>query len=263
MIKAKIGFNRNTKILITHLHGDHILGLPGLIQTMSLLGRNKSLQIYGPKGIQFFIDSFIKALNMSIKFPLELYEIVSEGIVCKEKEYEINSAWVEHSIPSLAYALIEKNRPGRFNIEYALECGIPEGPLWSKLQKGEKIKLYDGRVIEPKDILGPSRPGRKILYVGDTKPSKNIAKFAIGTDVMIHESTFCDDLLERAEEDMHSTPSGVALIAKRAKVKLLVLTHLSARYKDTIRMIQEAEKMFPNVCVAEDFMKLNIPLKDV
>jgi len=261
MITAKIGFNRKTRIFITHMHGDHILGLPGLLQTMSLLGRDKPLQIYGPQGIAEFIDVIKRTVRFSLKFPVEVYEI-EDGLVCQEREYEIHSAWAEHSVPSLAYALIEKPRPGRFNPERAISLGVPKGPLWSRLQRGEDVKLPDGRIVKPRDVLGPPRMGRKIVYVGDTKPSRVIADFAFGANVLIHEATFADDLAERAEEDLHSTPSGAALVAKKAEVKLLILTHISARYGDTKVLLEEAKKIFPNVLVAEDFMKIDVPLEE-
>lgn len=261
MITAKIGFNRKTRIFITHMHGDHILGLPGLLQTMSLLGRDKPLQIYGPQGIAEFIDAIKRTVRFSLKFPVEVYEI-EDGLVCQEREYEIHSAWAEHSVPSLAYALIEKPRPGRFNPERAISLGVPRGPLWSRLQRGEDVKLPDGRIVKPRDVLGPPRMGRKIVYVGDTKPSRVIADFAFGANVLIHEATFADDLAERAEEDLHSTPSGAALVAKKAEVKLLILTHISARYGDTKVLLEEAKKIFPNVLVAEDFMKIDVPLEE-
>ena len=261
MIIAKIGFNRKTRIFITHMHGDHILGLPGLLQTMSLLGRDKPLQIYGPQGIVKFIDAIKRTVRFALKFTVEVYEI-EDGLVCQEKEYEIRAAWAEHSVPSLAYALIEKPRPGRFNPERAISLGVPKGPLWSRLQRGEEVKLSDGRIVKPDDVLGPPRRGRKIVYVGDTRPSSVIADFAFGADVLIHEATFADDLAERAEEDMHSTPSGAALVAKKAKVELLVLTHISARYGDPKVLLEEAKKVFPNVLVAEDFMSIDVPLKE-
>jgi len=261
MIKAKIGFNRKTRIFITHMHGDHILGLPGILQTMSLLGRDKPLEIYGPQGIAEFVDAVKRTVGFSLRFPVKIYE-VGEGLLCKEDEYEIRSAWAEHSVPSLAYALIEKPRPGRFDPERAISLGVPKGPLWSRLQRGFNVKLSDGRIVKPEDVLGPQRPGRKIVYVGDTKPSENIVKFAFGADVLIHEATFAEDLAERAEEDMHSTPSGAALIAKKAKVNLLILTHISARYSDPNVLLEEAKRNFENVLVAEDFMKIDVPLKE-
>jgi len=263
MIGAKIGFNRKTRVFITHMHGDHVLGLPGILQTMSLLGRDKPLQIYGPAGTAGFIEAMIRTVRFSLRFPVETYEIEEEGLVCREKEYEVHSAWAEHSVPSLAYGLIEKPRPGRFKVERAIAHGVPKGPLWGRLQQGFDVELSDGRVIRPHEVLGPSRPGRKIVYVDDTKPSQNIAELAQGADVLVHEATFGEDLAERAEEDMHSTPRGAATIAKEAGVKLLVLNHISARYGDTSVLLEEAKKIFPEVIVAEDFMELDLPLREL
>lgn len=263
MIQAKLGFNRRTRVFITHMHGDHILGLPGILQTMSLLGRDKPLQIYGPAGIDAFIEAMIRTVRFSLRFPVETLEIEEEGLVCRQKEYEVHSAWSEHSVPSLAYALIEKPRPGRFSVERANSLGVPKGALWGRLQQGKDVELSSGRVVRPQDVLGSSRPGRKIVYVGDTSPTDNIVELAKGADVLIHEATFGEDLADRAEEDMHSTPKGAALIAKKAEVKLLVLNHISARYGDTSDLLGEARSVFPEVVVAEDFMRLEVPLREV
>jgi len=263
IIQAKIGLNRKTMVFITHMHGDHVLGLPGLLQTMSLLGRDKPLQIYGPAGIKAFIDAMIQTVKFSLTFPVEVYEVENEGLVCQEKEYEIHAAWAEHSVPSLAYALIEKTRPGRFHPDRAVSLGIPEGPLWSKLQRGIDVRLPTGGIVKPEEVLGPPRPGRKIVYVGDTRPSEKIAEFAKGTDILIHEATFSDDLAERAEEDMHSTPSEAALVAKKAEAGLLVLTHISARYGDSRVLLKQAKKIFPEVCIAKDLKKIDVPLREL
>jgi len=263
MIKAKIGFNRKTKVFITHMHGDHVLGLPGILQTMSLLRREKPLYIYGPVGIEAFVKAIIETVKFSLVFSIEVNEIKEEGVVLQEKDYDVRAAWAEHSIPTLAYALIEKPRPGKFYPEKASALGVPKGHLWSMLQQGHEVKLPNGRIVQPSEVLGPSRPGRKVVYVGDTKPSDRIAEFAKGADILIHEATFGEELAERAEEDKHSTPSGAALIAKKAGVKLLILTHISARYSDPSILAEEAKKVFPEVLVAEDFMKIDIPFREV
>ena len=262
MILAKIGFNRRTRVFITHMHGDHVLGLPGILQTMSLLGRDKPLQIFGPKGVVGFIEAMITTVEFSLSFTIEACEIEDEGLVIREKEYEVHSAWAEHSVPCLAYALTEKPRPGRFHPEKAVALGVPKGPLWHRLQNGKKVKLVDGRTVKPHDVMDPQKPGRKIVIVGDTKPSDNIVKIARGADVLVHEATFAEDLIERAEEDCHSTPSGAASVAKKAEVKRLVLTHVSARYGDPDVLLEESKKIFANTMIAEDFMKIEVPLKD-
>jgi ribonuclease Z len=262
MIQAKIGFNRKTKVFVTHMHGDHVLGLPGLLQTMSLLGRDKPIQIFGPKGTMNFIEAMISTVEFSLYFPIEVCEMENEGLVIKTKEYEVHAAWAEHSVPCLAYALTEKPRAGKFHPEKAAALGVPKGPLWHTLQDGKKIKLINGRTVKPQEVLDPPRLGRKIVIVGDTKPSDNIARLARGADVLVHEATFAEELIERAEEDLHSTPSGAASVAKKARVKRLVLTHVSARYGDPKVLLEEARKVFPNTVMAEDFMKIEVPLKE-
>ncbi len=262
MIKAKVGFNRETKIFITHMHGDHMLGLPGIIQTMSLLDRSRPLYIYGPEGIRDFIEAIRETVRFSLRFRIEVQEVMSEGVIYDCNDYEVRAGWSEHTVPTVAYALIEKQRPGRFNPERALSLGVPKGPLWSRLQHGSAVKLPDGRIVKPEDVLGPPRRGRKIVYTGDTRPSRGIIELAKGADVLIHDATFADDLAERAREDMHSTASEAASVAKEAGVKLLVLTHISARYEDTDILLEEARRVFPNVLVAEDFMSLDVPLPE-
>jgi ribonuclease Z len=162
----------------------------------------------------------------------------------------------------LAYAFVEKPRPGKFYPEKARALGVPEGELWSKLQHGDEIKLPNGRVISPDKVMGSPRKGRKIVYTGDTRPIRGFAKFAAGADLVIHESTFDDLLSEKAEVDGHSTPSQAAMEAKKAKAKKLVLTHISARYHDAGLLLEQARKIFGNTLVAEDFMELELPLLD-
>lgn len=263
MIKAKAGFHKKMKIFITHMHGDHVLGLPGLLQTMALLDREKELDVYGPPGIKRFLENIRETVQFVLTFPVQVHEINEEGVICEEEEYFVQAVWANHVIPTLAYALIEKPRPGKFYPEKAKALGIPEGPLWSKLQHRRKVKLSDGRIIKPEDVAGPPRLGRKIVYTGDTRPFRSFLKFAAGADLLIHDATLDDELAERAEEDGHSTPEQAARNAKKAKVKQLILTHVSARYDDASVLLEQAKKIFKNTKVAEDFMKIEIPLSDV
>ena len=262
MVKAGVGFHRKTRVFVTHMHGDHVLGLPGLFQTMSLLERERKLEVYGPEGIGAFVEAMKQTVQFSLTFPIEVFEIKEVGIACEEKEYEVHSAWADHVIPSLAYALIEKPRPGEFHPEKAKSLGVPEGPLWSKLQHGSSVKLPDGRVVKSEEVLGLLRRGRKIAYTGDSKPSRSLIKLAENADLLIHDATFDDELEDRAREDGHSTPSQAAETAKKAKAKWLVLTHISARYKDPTLLLEQAKKIFPRVDVAEDFMKIDLLFQD-
>ncbi|MDH5459489.1 MAG: ribonuclease Z [Candidatus Bathyarchaeota archaeon] len=262
MIKAKAGFHRKMKVFITHMHGDHVLGLPGLIQTMALLDRERKLEVYGPPGIKRFIEAIRETVQFVLTFPVEIHEIEEAGVVCEEEEYAVKAVWANHVIPSLAYALVEKPRPGKFYPEKAKALGVPEGTLWSKLQHGHKVKLLDGRVIKPEQAVGPPRPGRKIVYTGDIRPFRGVVKFAAGADLLIHDATLDDALAEKAEEDGHSTPSQAAKNARKAKVKQLILMHISARYDDASILLEQAQKIFRNTEVAEDFMRIEIPLLD-
>jgi ribonuclease Z len=255
MIQAGVGFHKPTKIFVTHLHGDHILGLPGLLQTMALLGRTTKVELYGPAGIKQFIEAINQTVPHMLTFPLEVYEKTA-GTVCEEKEYTIQAAETVHIDPSLVYAFTEKPRPGRFYPKKARELGVPEGPLWSKLQAGKQVTLQDGRVVLPENVLGQPRRGRKIVYTGDTGYSENVVELAKNADLLIHESTFEDELMPRALEDNHSTPSIAARTAKEANVKQLVLTHISARYNNANKLLEQAQKIFPNTVVAHDFLKL-------
>lgn len=262
MVKAKVGFHKKIKIFVSHMHGDHVLGLPGLLQTMTLLDRQRKLEVYGPEGIKQFLESVRESLQFGLTFPVEIHEVYDAGVVCEEKEYKVEAVWSNHVVSGLAYAFVEKLRPGKFYPEKAMVLGVPEGELWSKLQHGDKIKLADGRVVRPKDVMGLPRKGRKIVYSGDTRPFKDFVKFAAGADLVVHEATFDDSLSEKAEVDGHSTPSQAGQQAKKAKAKKLVLNHISARYADAELLLEQAQKVFKETLVAEDFMVLELPLSD-
>ena len=260
MIQARIGFNRKTKILITHMHGDHVLGIPGILQTMSLLGRDKPLEIFGPPGIKAFLEAVVQTVRFYLSFQVKVYEISNEGSVCEEKGYQVQTVSADHPGPALAYALTETPRPGRFHPERAISLGVPKGPLWSQLQHGHEVELADGQKVKPQQVLDPPRSGRKIVYSGDTSPSEKIINLARDADVLIHEATFADDLTERAAEEGHSTASQAADVARKAGVELLVLTHISSRYDDAKLLLEEARAVFPDTRLAEDFMKIDVPL---
>ena len=263
MVKAHLGFNKKMKVLVTHMHGDHMLGLPGLIQTMSLLGRTRKLEVYGPSDLKKFVDAIEQTVHFALTFPLDVIKVEDEGLVCEEKEYLIQSAWAKHSIPAFAYRFTEKPRPGRFHPQKARELNIPEGALWGQLQRGVAVKLKDGGAVNPEEVIGPSRKGRSVTYTGDSRSCDSILKLAKNSDLLIHDCTFDDSLEERAAKDGHSTPSDAAKTALRAETKRLVLTHISARYKKPNLLLRQAKKTFSEVVVAEDLMKIDIPLVDL
>ena len=250
MIKSKIGFNRKTLILITHMHGDHILGIPGILQTMSLLGREKELLLCGPPGIHEFIEAILKTVGFTLRFKLQIYEAEKEGLVYEDKEYQVLATYAEHSILNVAYAIIEKKRPGRFYPDKAESLGVTKGPLWSKLQKNQQVTLANGNIVRPENVLGPPRSGRKIVYTGDTRPSEKIVELAKGADVLIHEAA--------GPHQGHSTPYEAGEIASRAQVGKLYLIHYPLYGEITGKsLIADAKKTFRGeVILAEDFMEI-------
>lgn len=248
-------------IFITHLHGDHFLGLAGLVQTMSLLDRTRALEVYCPKGEKERIENYLKIPHYTPTFDVLVRELES-GDEVRRKGYRVLASAPDHPVPELAYALVEDDRPGKIDVGAAQKLGVKPGPGFSKLRAGETIKLPDGREVRPGDIVGPRRPGRKIVYSGDTRPSERLAELAKGADVLIHEATLADDLLEKAEENRHSTPSGAAEIARKAGAKQLVLVHISPRYEDEAIPLEQAKKIFPDTIVARDMMEIEVPHRD-
>jgi len=260
MLLARRSLNRKMKIFVTHMHGDHVLGLPGLLQTMALLNREKKLDVYGPPRINDFLQAIKETVPFGLTFPVKIHEIEKAGVVCDEEEYCVEAIRSKHAVLSFAYAYVEKARPGKFYPRKAEAIGVPEGPLWGRLQRGQNVKLPNGCVVKPEDVMDPSRKGRKIVYTGDTRPFKLLEKFALAADLLIHDSTLGEELAERAKEYGHSTPNQAARTAKKAKVKKLILTHISQRYDDTSAWLKQAKKIFKSTSVAEDFMRLDIPL---
>ncbi len=261
MIHAKVGLHKAMKIFITHLHGDHVLGLPGLLQTMTLMDRQKPLDVYAPVGIAKFLECMQETLQFGLTFEVRIYEIKDSGVVCDEEQYRVGAIHSKHAVESYSYVFVEKPRPGRFYPEKARTLGVPEGAAWGKLQRGrEYIFPSTGEVVKPSDVSGPPRKGKKIVYTGDTRPFAGFADFAAGADVVIHEATFEDGLIDRAVTDGHSTPSEAAGEAKAANAGSLVLTHISARYAETALLLDQAKKVFSNTVVAQDFLELKLPL---
>ena len=259
MVKAHVGFQRPMKIFISHLHGDHVLGLPGLLQSMSLLRREKPLHIYGPIGLVQYVKAFSDSLG-GPGFPVVLYEIKESGVIFYSEKYQVIAVPAKHRVTAWSYCFIEADRRGRFYPEKAKELGVPRGELWGRLHSGESV-MVDDRIIEPNLVSGPTRSGRKIVYSGDTAPNSELLELSRGADLLIHESTFLDELADRAEEDGHTTALQAAELAKEAEVKQLVLTHLSSRYPDPSVVLEEAKTVFDNVVVAEDFLEINIELE--
>jgi ribonuclease Z len=250
-------------IFFTHMHADHLLGVIGLMRTMALQGRIEPLRLWGPKGSQRVLK---RAESMGFErpsFPVEIIEI-EPGAPLERNGYAIVPFPVEHrgSI-SLGYALVEPERKGRFNPELARELGIPEGPLWGQIHRGLAVTLDDGRVIEPRVLVGEKRPGRTVVLTGDTRPCAATIDAARDADLLIHESTFGDEEAQRAVDTGHSTAREAAQVARDAGVRRLLLTHFSARYSmNAGELEREARTVFPQTFAGKDGMEVDVPFRD-
>ena len=258
--KSKLSYMQISKIFITHFHGDHFLGLPGLIQTMQLNDRVETLHIYGPHGLMKLLDQLLSLGYFKPNYEILAHE-VDGGDVLNFEGYKIHVMRVKHGIPALAYSVEENMRPGKFDKPKALKLGIPEGPMFSKLQNGKSVKLKDGRIIAPDMILGQPRKGRKIVISGDTQPIDDMIDFAKNANVLVHEATFDSELEELSGDYGHTTAAQAAEIAKKADVDNLFLIHISPRYNDTKPLEAEAKKIFKNSAVPKDFEEFEVKLK--
>ncbi len=250
------GLARIGMILITHLHGDHYLGLPGLLKTWSLLGRTEPLLLYGPSGLYELLRDMERLVGRP-RFPL-LVEEAAPGMVLEGVDYWLKAAPVDHGLPGLAWCLEEKLRPGLFHPERAVALGVVPGPDFGRLQKGESVTVAGGREVRPDEVMEVSRPGRKVVISGDTRPTDAVTELAAGASVLVHESTFAWEERERALETRHSTAREAAEVAVAAGVDVLVLTHLSSRHSWR-ELRSEARAVFPRTIVPRDFDVLVVP----
>ena len=257
-IKAGLGMNRKMKVFVTHMHSDHCVGLLGLLQTMSLQGRERRLDIYGQPKLKEFLLENMRIINFGLTFDVAIHTIEEEGIVVQEKDYRVTCCTAKHSVPALSFRIDELDRPGEFNVKLVKKLGVPEGELYGQLQHGHDIK-HKGKIIRSADVVGVPRPGRKIGISGDTRPTEKLARFFSGCDVLVFESTYSHDKLAKALETSHSTATEAAKLAKKAGAKKLFLTHFSARYDGTAELVKEAAAIHRNVEAAEDMKAVDIP----
>lgn len=251
------------KIFITHLHGDHIFGLPGLLSSRSFQGGETTLDVYGPKGIKNFIQTSLKVSESHLKYQLNIIEIEETGLILEDGGFKVYCEELDHRIKCYGYRVEEPNFQGELQVEKLKELNIPAGPVYKKIKDGEIVTLKDGRVIDGKDFIGESRKGRIVTILGDTRFHLNSQKLAKNADVLVHESTFSADEGKMAKSYFHSTSTQAGTVAKEAGAKKLVLTHISARYlgKAVYELEKEAKSVFKNTRVVKDFDIVDIPLK--
>lgn len=261
MMRYATGFGVSD-VFISHFHADHTLGLPGMLRTMALQDRTAPIRIHGPAGAHQHLGTLV-ALGMERpRFPVEIIEL-APGDRVERGDFAIVTAEARHKGKCLGFALVEEERLGRFDPERARALGVPEGPLWGAIHRGETITLADGRRIGPGELVGPSRPGRKVVLSGDTAPCRTIAELAQGADLLVHEATFGSDEAERARETRHSTAREAATVAQGSGAKRLVLTHISARYsREAPELLHEAREVFPESSVARDGLVVEVGFPD-
>jgi ribonuclease Z len=258
LLVSSVGLIELREVFLTHYHADHYLGLPGMLKTFALRGRELPITIYGPPGLRDLFGS-LRRIFGRLTYPYELVEL-RPGDTLARAGYVLATFTVEHGVSAVGYALVEAERPGRFDVEVADSLGVPPGPERGALQAGEPVTV-GGRVIHPEQVLGPPRPGRKLVIAGDTAPSPSVADAAVAADVLVHEATFLEDERERARETSHSTAADAATVARDAGVELLALTHLSNRYsgRDAAR---EAREVFAETVVPRDFDIIELPFRE-
>ena len=253
LILSGVSFMKVNWIVLSHFHGDHVLGIPGLLQSMSLSGRRDELVFHGPEGTAAFIKHMIKGGLIPQSFPISAVEMKG-GESRQMGEYKLSCVNATHNTMTLSFRLDGKPRPGRFYPKKAMKLGVKPGPLFGILQKNRQVKV-EGRIVRPSEVMGKPRPGPSIGYAIDTRPNRDISSLMKGVDVLIFDSTFSGELKKRAVETGHSTCIEAATIAQRARVGRLYLDHISARYEDTSPLLSEARKKFPRSYVAKDFMR--------
>jgi len=251
------------KIFITHLHGDHIFGLPGLLSSRSFQGGNSPLTVYGPKGIKQFIDVSLKTSGSHLTYPLEIIEL-SNGTLFSNNQFEVSCQELEHGLPSYGFRIKEKDKLGTLKVDKLKKLGIPPGPIYQKIKENKTTELPDGRTIQRKDFIGPNIKGRILSILGDTRSTAKNVSFIEGSDVLIHEATFEDKAKKLAHKYFHSTTTEAAQLAKEGHVKKLILTHISSRYQqeDLPHLLQEAQAIFPNTKLAKDFFRFTVKYQE-
>jgi ribonuclease Z len=260
MMRYGTGFSVHD-IFFTHMHADHLLGLPGLLRTMGLQGREEPMHLYCAKGEKRIVNDAVHLGVERVGFEVRIHEL-TPGHPVERDGYDIVPFRTRHGRHSLGYALVEHERLGRFDPDRARELGVPEGPLFGRLHEGETVEI-EGRTIAPDEVVGPSRPGRRLVYTGDTRPIPGTVEHARNADLLIHEATFGDEEADRARETDHSTAREAAGVAREAGARRLLLTHISPRYGLDPRILErEAREVFPGTVVAHDGLEIEVPFPD-
>jgi ribonuclease Z len=267
IMRSQLRISQIDRIFITHMHGDHVFGLPGLLASRSLqAGMSTPVTLYGPPGLQEYLRRTMELTQTRPGYPFEVVT-VGPGLVWRDARTEVVCAPTAHRIASFGFAVIEQDHAGRFDVEVAAALGIPSGPIYGRLKRGETVTLEDGRVIDGATLTGPVRRGRKVVYMGDTTYTPAAVELARNADVLIHESTYLEEDVALAVRASHATAAMAARVAREAGARALILTHFSTRYEGEggsrlSDLLQEAKEMFPNTLLARDLWSYDVPLDE-
>ena len=259
MMKAGVSYMKVKYIFFSHFHADHFLGFPGLVATMSMHERDYPLHVFGPKGCEEQVRKSLNLAMMRKDFEIKVTEFKRAGKIVEEESFEVSAFPLRHEVPCIGFSFKEKSKEGEFQRARALKLGLPEGPLWGKLQKGETVR-FNGRVFKPEQVMDYSkgRKGRKISIVLDTLPSESYFDYISESDLLVHEASFTEKFAQRARETKHSTAKQAAIVAQKTGAKRLAITHISPRHKNSKELENEARQEFADVTVAEDLAETRV-----
>ncbi|MBD2869821.1 ribonuclease Z [Paenibacillus arenilitoris] len=261
LLRTPLKLSKLEAVFVTHLHGDHLYGLPGLLSSRSFDGGITPLRLFGPPGLKHYVDTVFGISGTQLDYELHIHELTApEGEIWDNGTVRIEAGALEHRIACYGYRVTEREQPGKLLVHKLEELGLTAGPLYGKLKQGQSVALEDGTLIRSEDVTGEAKPGRVVTILGDTKPCANVVKLAKGADLLVHEATFARGMEEKAHEFGHSTTAEAAEAAAAAGAKRLVMTHFSGRYgsEDLIRLEAEAAERFKPVTAAVDLMMLEV-----
>jgi ribonuclease Z len=262
LLRSDLNISQISRIFITHMHGDHMLGLMGLLATCGMTAHARSIDVYGPRPLADYVREVSRRTQFQTNYPLDVHE-VGEGTVFEDEEYTVSCAPLKHRLPAFGYRVTEKDRPGHFDVGKAGELGIPPGPLYGRLKRGERVTLPDGRVFDGADFCGPTIQGRSVVYCTDTTYCRSAVELSRGADLLIHESTFAEADEGLAVRSTHSTAAMAARVAKESGARKLLMTHFSPRYFPGNQtgpedLLREARAVFPDAELAHDFLSVDV-----
>lgn len=257
LLRTDLRFSRMRYVFITHMHGDHVLGLPGLLGTLNLARHERPVTVFGPPGIDRYLRDVFRSIYFRPTFPLDVCE-VEVGTVLDAGQFTVETRRLNHRVTAFGYAVHERPRPGHFRVDDAVRLGVPAGPLFGRLQRGESVTLPDGRIVAASEVVDPDRPGCRVAYCTDTGPSDEAVELAREADLLVHEATYTIDMKGEAEARGHSTAAGAAAVARDANARQLLITHFSPRYDDATPLLAEARAIFANTIAARDLLEVPI-----